>query len=264
MNKKQLWMAIKGYHFNDLAPEHLWDKITETFGGVDASTKAFASKIARKLNWEKSFALKAVMEYKKFVYLAVASDFHVTPSKVIDQVWHEHLLFTKAYRTFCKDVICYNLDHNPELIPVTEETGIFNAQYVETIELYKTEFSMDPPDEIWGTKKFKMETSSASEYQSKKKQKNSFASNTEDNSSPLYLFFDTHQHQSYPEFAGYGGGEFGGAGAGGSFENHSHETHISEHSVNSEVSTHDSVAVDSGHSSCSSSSCSSSCGGGGD
>ncbi len=257
MNKKELWIAIKDYHFNDLAPEHLLDKIIEIFGGVDASTKAFASKIARKLNWEKSFALKAVMEYKKFVYLAIVSDFHVTPSKVIDQVWHEHLLFTKAYRTFCKDVICYNLDHNPELIPVTEETGIFNAQYLETIELYKTEFSMDPPDDIWSTKKFKMETSSASEYQSKKKQKPSFNNDTEDYSSPLYSFFNTHQNQDYPEFAGYGGGEFGGAGAGGSFEKHSHETHTSEHSVHTEVSVHDTVSVDAGdaggHSSCSSS-----------
>ena len=30
-----------------------------------------------------------------------APGFGVTPSKVIDQVWHEHILFSRAYRDFC-------------------------------------------------------------------------------------------------------------------------------------------------------------------
>ena len=81
MNKKDLWLKLKDYHFDHLVPSHLWDYITENFSGVDESTKAFASKIARKLGWSNKFALKAITEYKKFVYLGIVSDFAVTPSR---------------------------------------------------------------------------------------------------------------------------------------------------------------------------------------
>jgi hypothetical protein len=53
-------------------------------------------KIARKLEWKHRFALRGIREYKKFIYLGAVSDFVVTPSKIIDQVWYEHLLLTKA------------------------------------------------------------------------------------------------------------------------------------------------------------------------
>jgi hypothetical protein len=111
MNKKDLWLRLKAYHFNHLVPPHLWIKVTAAFGGEDASTKAFADKIARKLEWKHRFALKAIREYKKFIYLGAVSDFVVTPSKIIDQVWHEHLLFTKAYRDFCSGVPGFRFDH---------------------------------------------------------------------------------------------------------------------------------------------------------
>jgi hypothetical protein len=100
MNKKDLWLRLKAYHFNHLVPPHLWIKVRAAFGGEEASTKAFADKIARKLDWKHLFTLRAIREYKKFIYLGAVSDFVVTPSKIIDQVWHEHLLFTKEYRDF--------------------------------------------------------------------------------------------------------------------------------------------------------------------
>ena len=93
MNKNELRLKIKHCHFNHIVPANMWGKINETFGRTDASTKAFADKIARKHGWKESFALKAVAEYKKFVYLGVIGKFHVTPSKFIDVVWHERILF---------------------------------------------------------------------------------------------------------------------------------------------------------------------------
>ena len=117
MNKKDLWLRLKAYHFNHLVPPHLWQRVAETFGGEDSSTKAFAGKIARKLEWNSRFALRAIKEYKKFIYLGAVSDFVVTPSKIIDQVWHEHVLFTRAYRDFCTDVLGFSFDHNPSFSP---------------------------------------------------------------------------------------------------------------------------------------------------
>lgn len=223
MNKRELWLRLKAYHFENVVPVHLWDHVSAVFGGADASTKAFCSKIARKLGWSNMFTIKAVTEYKKFVYLAVISDFVVTPSKVIDQVWHEHLLFSKAYREFCANVINYTLDHTPELIPVTDQTGAFNAQYLDTIELYKKEFNVDPPNAIWGAAKFDKEMVDAEDFKSNKKKRNDSSSDWigyTDNA-PLYSYFNGSQPgydlQNSPEFSGFEGGNSGGAGAGDSW-----------------------------------------------
>jgi len=103
--KKQLWLRLKQYHFDDLVPPQLSDHVRRIFGGTDPSTQAFASKLARKLGWTRVFSLRAIEEYRKFVYLGMVSEASVTPPKVIDQVWHEHLLFSRPYREFCRDVL---------------------------------------------------------------------------------------------------------------------------------------------------------------
>ncbi len=218
MNKKQLWLNIKAYHFDNLVSTNLWNQIKEQFGGADASTRAFANKVARKTGWTNQFSLKAISEYKKFVYLGVISDFNATPSKVIDKVWHEHLLFSKAYREFCTDIIHYDFDHNPELVPMADQTGTFNAQYLDTIQLYKTEFSVDPPSAIWSVPKFDKATAPALGYESQKKRSN----DTLINESPLYSYFvssgSSNHSNGFPEFEAFGGGSFEGAGASGSWE----------------------------------------------
>ncbi len=253
MNKKELWLKIKAYNFEHVVRPHLWDQITEVCGGGNASTKAFASKIARKAGWTNRFALKALSEYKKFVYLAVVSDFNVTPSKIIDQVWHEHLLFSKAYRHFCSDVINYTLDHNPELIPITDQTGIFKVQYMETIDLYKTEFGIDPPADIWSVPKFDEQKVAVDGYGSEQKK---YHSSYQD--AALVTFFDGSQQGSNATqgFPGFGGGEYGGAGAGGNWNDHSPGLDSSD---NSSADGGSDSGGDGG-----SSGCSSGCGGGGD
>lgn len=148
--KKELWLRIRHYRFDHLAPPNMLEKVTAAFGGADASTKAFAHKLSRKLGWRPAFAFRAIEEYKRFVYLGVVSDSVVTPSLIIDQVWHEHLLFTRGYREFRLEVLHRDFDHNPELVGTPEQTGVFEAQYAATLALYEREFHVPPPDDIWG------------------------------------------------------------------------------------------------------------------
>lgn len=211
LNKLAVWQNLEQYHFNDIVPPNAWNRITELFGGEHASTKAFADKISRKHQWSSSFALFAIHEYKKFVYLGVISNFQVTPSKVIDVVWHEHLLFTKPYREFCENIIQYNFDHHPELIPIDEQTELFAEQYVKTLLLYRTEFGKDAPVEIWNLPKF-------NEAQLKKAKEvyttDGSALGSSDltfESSPLSSHYDD------TGFADFQGGDFGGGGAGGDY-----------------------------------------------
>ncbi len=244
MDKKQLWQKLRAYHFDHLVPANLWQQVISSFGGTDAFTKAFAAKIARKHGWKRSFALKAISEYKKFVYLGVVSNFHVTPSKIIDVVWHEHLLFTRAYRQFCEEVIAYQFDHNPELIPMADETGRFNAQYLDTIDFYVSEFGFKPPTDIWGETKFDKEKLKASNYSSRQKTMYSFDSaNSYYSDDPLVTYFGGSGTTDF------GGGDFGGGGAGGSWSD-------------GNASDPGSSGSDSGGDS--SGGCSGGCGGGGD
>lgn len=242
MNKKELWLKIRAYHFNHLVPTNLWQQITSAFGGPDAFSKAFAAKIARKHGWNNAFALKAVSEYKKFVYLGVVSNFHVTPSKIIDVVWHEHLLFTRAYREFCNEVIGYQFDHHPELMPMADETGRFSAQYLDTIEFYISEFGFEPPTDIWGETKFDKEKLKEKNYTSRQKTMYSFDStNTYYSNDSLSTFFGG------SDAVELGGGDFGGAGASGDW---------------SDGNANDSGSSDSGDSGGDGGGCSGGCGGG--
>jgi hypothetical protein len=234
MNKKELWLKISNYHFDQLVPTNLWDEIAAKFGGQNPFTKAFADKLSRKLNWKKVFALKAIWEYKKFVYMGVISDFSVTPSKVIDQVWHEHLLFSSGYRKFCKEVIRYDFDHNPELVSVVSQTEVFQSQYYHTIELYKKEFGHEPPHEIWDVTKFKGKIEKIKKPQ--KNQNDSGYSDSYAGEAPLISMFPSAESSDV---------EFGGGGGGGNWNN----------------ASDDRLDGNSGDSSDSGSSCSSSCGG---
>lgn len=241
MNKKELWLNIANYHFDHLVPANLLDIIVAKFSGEHASLKAFADKLARKLNWDRDFAMKAIWEYKKFVYLGVISDFSVTPSKIIDQVWHEHLLFTNGYRTFCEDVIQYNFAHHPELIPLSSQTNIFKVQYFKTLKLYKAEFGADPPSSIWDDTKFKLKKRIIEKYANDSVMSSSSTSYTNDDT--LVSMYPDSNENTFD----FSSGDFGGAGASGSWND-------------SDADSSDSDSGSDGCSSCSSS-CGSSCGG---
>ncbi len=250
--KKELWLRLKRYHFEHIVPPQLLDHVTAAFGRTDASTKAFAGKLSRKLNWTTGYSLRALDEYKKFLYLGMVSDFPVTPSRVIDQVWHEHLLFTRAYREFCRDVLGREFDHNPELVATDDQTGIFQSQYEATLDLYETEFHVEPPNEIWSVPKFRPRAMP----RKARLQKDSAGSNDGAGDTPLYLFFDGSGDggQSHGDMAEFGGGGgFSGGGGESSWGDHS----PSESSAGSD-------GDGGGSSSDSGSSCSSGCGGGGE
>lgn len=252
--KRDLWLRLHHYHFDHLVPSHLMDHVAEAFGGPDASSKAFASKLSRKLVWGTPFALRAIAEYKRFVYLGVVSDFFVTPPKVIDLVWHEHVLFTRGYRDFCRDVLRQEFDHAPELVATTNQTDVFQAQYDATLDLYRREFNAEPPVDIWGTPKFRpVADRQVSKDVKKRGRPSQFADDT-----PVYTLassdsFDTDSRDD----SRFSGGDSGGGGSSGSWAGGSdhHGSHGHGHNGGSDSGGGSDAGGGSG--------CSSGCGGGG-
>ncbi|MBO9660470.1 MAG: hypothetical protein J7527_16735, partial [Chitinophagaceae bacterium] len=89
---------------------------------------------------------KAILEYKKFMYLATVSDSMVSPSPVIDTVWHQHLIFTQSYSQFCNTTGKF-IQHVPSTHN-KEDYKKFRQAKEHTIELYKKNFGNIPAD-IW-------------------------------------------------------------------------------------------------------------------
>ncbi len=126
----------------------LWDKIRNfEIDDLDSSF-TFTDRLARENDWSLEYSLRAVYEYKKFLFLIVISDFPLTPSDQIDQVWHLHLLYTQSYWIdFCKHTIHKDIHHGPT--KGSEEKSLFKEQYLKTLEFYESIFSKKPPNDIW-------------------------------------------------------------------------------------------------------------------
>lgn len=126
----------------------LWDKIRNfEIDDIDSSF-TFTDRLARENNWSLEYSLRAVHEYKKFLFLIVISDFPQTPSDQVDQVWHLHLLYTQSYWIdFCQNTINKSIHHGPT--KGAEEKPLFKEQYIKTLEFYESIFSKKPPKDIW-------------------------------------------------------------------------------------------------------------------
>ena len=213
MKKNELWLRIKNYHFDHIVPVKFKDQLASLFTGRNLGTQAFANKMHEKKGWNTKFAYDVIQEYKKFIYLGVISDFVVTPSLVIDEVWHQHILFSAAYRKFCDEVLEQNFDHYPEIINNADQTGVFQQQWNDTSELYIREFGFSPREDIWGKPKFDAKKIKESNYVSQRKP----TSYTDD--LPLIALLGTNA-----DFSGLGmsssvgdtGGSFSGGDSGGS------------------------------------------------
>lgn len=124
----------------------LWTKILEYDFDSPYSEFGFSTRLSNENYWTKDFTAKAILEYKKFMYLAATSEFMVSPSEIIDTVWHQHLIFTQSYTEFC-NLLGKQVQH----IPSThnkEDHQKFRQAKERTHKLYGEAFGAQP-EEIW-------------------------------------------------------------------------------------------------------------------
>lgn len=80
-----------------------------------------------------------INEYKKFLALKLKyQDVPIIPSYLVDQIWHQHILDTRAYTKDCIDIFGYYVHHDPHLYDNDLE-GLGFAQR-RTLDLYKLEY----------------------------------------------------------------------------------------------------------------------------
>ena len=129
---KDLWNKILQFEFDSLEGEYV-----------------FSTRLAKENFWTKRFTIAAILEYKKFMYLAATSNSMVSPSVIVDKVWHLHLVYTESYKEFCT-LIGKQVKH----IPSThnrKEISRFKRANQQTRSLYRATFG-DQPKIIWQNK----------------------------------------------------------------------------------------------------------------
>lgn len=90
-------------------------------------------------------------EYRKFLALHMAyPEADIVPCKIVDEMWHQHILDTIAYRGDCDRLFGRFLDHFPYFGMRSEEDAqdLLDA-YANTLDLYRSAFG-DPPAGSWG------------------------------------------------------------------------------------------------------------------
>ncbi|MBA4053389.1 MAG: hypothetical protein C0490_01630 [Marivirga sp.] len=134
----QLWRQIKNFELDD-----------------EDSQLSFTDRLARENGWSYEFSVRAIEEYKKFIYLICLSDQPITPSDEVDQVWHLHLIYTNSYwKEFCGNILNREIHHGPTRGGQTEKIKYSNS-YRSTFEQYRKVFQEEPPTDIWPDEKIR-------------------------------------------------------------------------------------------------------------
>lgn len=89
-------------------------------------------------------------EYRKFLALRLAHpDADIVPCKLVDEMWHLHILDTRAYAADCERLFGGFMHHFPYFgLRGDDDVQALSSAYVRTLELYREAFG-EPPLDTW-------------------------------------------------------------------------------------------------------------------
>lgn len=126
----------------------LWQRLEQHDFGTGDCALSFARRLAREHDWSIAQADAAILEYKRFCFLAVVAGHPVTPPDAIDEVWHQHLTYSRDYWTrFCPQVLGRDLHHEPTR-GGRDQGRLHQRQYADTLASYQHWFG-PPPQDWW-------------------------------------------------------------------------------------------------------------------
>ncbi|MFY0675119.1 MAG: hypothetical protein JXQ87_17120 [Bacteroidia bacterium] len=102
------------------------------------------SKIVKSCGINEQNVTNLFEETLKFLWLVGKLNQKLTPSLVVDNAWHEFILFTRLYHKFCDEHFGRYVHHSPG---GNEQEN--HRNYHRTIQLYILHFDK-PPEVYWG------------------------------------------------------------------------------------------------------------------
>ncbi|MGO0999471.1 TIGR04222 domain-containing membrane protein [Lysobacter sp. CA196] len=152
------WMDYRGMVMNDPnrapadtagwteAQRALWQRLCD-YRFDDDDSNEFLTRVATTSLLALSEARAALDEYRRFCFLAVTVAHAVTPSQLVDEIWHTHIIDTRRYERFRTEVLRYELHHVPSRGGSGEELK-HQRQYADTVDSYRRFFGL-PPSRFW-------------------------------------------------------------------------------------------------------------------
>jgi hypothetical protein len=130
----------------------LWKRIEAFPIDQPNASRPFSLRLAEKNQWSSAFTREAILEYKKFLYLCTVEKSPMTPSKLVDEVWHFHLTYTRSYWIYlCQDTLGKSIHHEPaDGSPADYDKH--QAAYSNTLLRYSEHFGATAPSQIWPSK----------------------------------------------------------------------------------------------------------------
>jgi hypothetical protein len=92
----------------------------------------------------------AEQEYRRFLALHLAYPHaDIVPCKLVDEIWHQHILDTRAYHEDCDSIFGAYLHHFPYFgIRGDDDAQALKDAYTDTLDRYRQAFG-EPPDSTW-------------------------------------------------------------------------------------------------------------------
>jgi hypothetical protein len=89
-------------------------------------------------------------EYRRFLALRLAFPrADIVPCKLVDELWHAHILDTVAYRRDCDELFGDFMDHYPYFgMRGAADAQALEDAYADTVERYRNAFG-EPPAGTW-------------------------------------------------------------------------------------------------------------------
>lgn len=126
----------------------LWQRIQAHVLDDPQSASPFSLRLAAENGWQPGFTQRAIEEYRRFAFLAIAAGHPVSPPEAVDQVWHLHLLYTRDYwGEFCPKTLGAPLHHGPARGGIAEKDKLTDW-YGKTLASYRRFFG-EPPADLW-------------------------------------------------------------------------------------------------------------------
>jgi uncharacterized protein (TIGR04222 family) len=129
-----------------LAQQQLWQRLRD-YRFDEPDSEEFALRVATHAQLDIADAQAAIEEYRHFCFLAISAEHPVTPSKLVDEVWHAHITDTQRYLSFCRRTLKRWLHHLPSRGGVSEDRR-HQRQYADTVRSYERYFGR-PPQKFW-------------------------------------------------------------------------------------------------------------------
>lgn len=89
-------------------------------------------------------------EYRKFLAMQLMHpEAVIVPCKIVDEMWHRHILDTAAYRADCEAIFGRFLDHFPYFgMRGEDDAQALDDAYANTLDRYQAAFG-EPPADTW-------------------------------------------------------------------------------------------------------------------